>query len=132
MHATAVRRLTLETDLRRAIESKEMKVYYQPIVSLQTSRIVGFEALSRWQRADQLVAPSEFIPVANETGLILSINRQLLLDACQQLRAWQRRFPSKPDLSMSVNIAPKQFAHADLASDIRATRDGLNGTELSP
>jgi EAL domain-containing protein (putative c-di-GMP-specific phosphodiesterase class I) len=121
MHASAVRRLTLETDLRRAIESKEMKVYYQPIVSLQNGRIVGFEALSRWQRAEQLVPPSEFIPVANETGLILGINRLLLLDACQQLRAWQLRFPSEPGLTMSVNIAPKQFAHADLAGDIRAT-----------
>jgi len=121
MHASAVRRLTLETDLRRAIESKEMKVYYQPIVSLQTGRIVGFEALSRWQRAEQLVPPSEFIPVANETGLILAINRLLLLDACQQLRAWQLRFPGEPALSMSVNIAPKQFAHADLGRDICAT-----------
>ena len=118
MHATAVRRLNLERELRRAIERGELKVYYQPIVSLESERIVGFEALSRWQRPEELVMPSEFIPVANETGLIVPINRLLLLDACEQLRSWQSRFPADPPLMMSVNIAPKQFAQPDLAADI--------------
>jgi PAS domain S-box-containing protein len=118
MHASAVRRLKLETELRRAIELKELKVYYQPIVALKTGRITGFEALSRWQRPEGLVLPGEFIPVADETGLILPINRLLLLDACEQLRSWQSRFPSEPPLTMSVNIAPRQFAQSDLARDI--------------
>lgn len=129
MHANAVRRLTLETDLRKAIESGEMRVYYQPIIALGTGRIVGFEALSRWQRADQLVPPSEFIPIADETGLILAINRLLLLDSCHQLRAWQLRFPSEPGLSMSVNIAPKQFAQPDLVRNIRSA---IADTGVSP
>lgn len=119
MHANAVRRLTLEGDLRRAIETKELRVYYQPIVALQSGQIIGFEALSRWQRSDRLVPPNEFIPVADETGLILPINRLVLLDACRQLRAWQLRFQCEYPLTMSVNIAPKQFSQPDLARDIQ-------------
>ena len=118
MHARAVRRLKLETELRKAIESGELEVYYQPIVSLSDGRITGFEALSRWNRPDGLASPSEFIPVADETGLIIPINRLLLQDACRQLRSWQNSFPSDPPLSMSVNIAPRQFAQSDLANDI--------------
>jgi diguanylate cyclase (GGDEF)-like protein/PAS domain S-box-containing protein len=118
MHATAVHRLNLERELRRAIETRELKVYYQPIVALETGRIVGFEALSRWQRPEGLVLPSEFIPVADETGLIVPINRRLYLDACEQLRRWQFSFPSEPPLMMSVNIAPKQFAQSDLTGEI--------------
>lgn len=123
MHANALKRLTLETDLRRAIEAGELKVYYQPIVSLRGGRIIGFEALSRWQRPDSLVPPSEFIPVANETGLILSINRLLLIEGCRQLREWQVRFPAEPPLMLSVNIAPKQFVQPDLARQIRSTTE---------
>ena len=119
MHSSAVRRLNLETDLRRAIESGELRVYYQPIIALEDGRIAGFEALSRWQRPEGLVMPGEFIPVADETGLIVPINRLVLRDACQQLRVWQSQFPSDPPLTMSVNIAPKQFAQSDLAADIR-------------
>lgn len=129
MHANAVRRLTLESDLRKAIESRELKVYYQPIVALESGEIIGFEALSRWQRPDRLVPPSEFIPVADETGLILPINHLVLRDACHQLRAWQLRFPSRTGLTMSVNIAPKQFSQPDLAKDVRFA---IQETGLSP
>jgi len=129
MHAGAVRRLKLETDLRKAIELGEIKVYYQPIVDLSTGNIAGFEALSRWQRPEGLVLPGEFIPVADETGLILSINRLLLRDACNQLRCWQDRFRSKPPLTMNINIAPRQFAQPDLAEDIRAT---IEQTGIAP
>ena len=115
MHASAVRRLRLETDLRRALDLRELTVYYQPIVGLKTGRICGFEALSRWQRPEGLILPGEFIPVADETGLIVPINCLLLLDACQQLRSWQAQFPSEPPLTMSVNVAPRQFAQPDLA-----------------
>jgi len=129
MHASAVRRLTLESDLRKAIESRELKVYYQPIVALESGEIIGFEALSRWQRPDRLVPPNEFIPVADETGLILPINHLVLRDACHQLRAWQLRFPSQALLTMSVNIAPKQFSQPDLAKDVRCA---IQETGLSP
>jgi diguanylate cyclase (GGDEF)-like protein/PAS domain S-box-containing protein len=120
MHATAVRRLTLETELRHAVESGELKVYYQPIVSLDTGRVLAFEALSRWVRPEGMVSPAEFIPVADESGLIIPINRLLMRDACDQLRRWQREFPSDPPLTMSVNIAPRQFIQSDLAADIQS------------
>src|SRR5579863_7228842 len=102
MHAGAIKRLQLETDLRKAIELNQFCVYYQPVVSLRTGRIVGFETLSRWQRPEGLVMPGEFISVADETGIILTINRQLLRDACLQLRSWQTLFPSDPPLSVNV------------------------------
>jgi len=118
MHATAVRRLTLETDLRKAVDQGEFRVYYQPIVSLETGRIVGFEALSRWQRPEGMVPPLEFITVADETGLIIPINRQLLREACQQLTVWQKKFPANPPLTLSVNVTSKEFAQPDLAGEI--------------
>jgi PAS domain S-box-containing protein len=118
MHASAVKRLRLETDLRRGLELGEFRVHYQPIVSLQSGRILGFEALSRWQRPEGLVLPGEFIGVADETGIILPMNRLLLREACQHLRSWQSQFPSNPPLMMSVNITPKQFAQPDLAAQI--------------
>ena len=118
MHAGAVKRLQLETDLRKAVDLGEFRVYYQPIVALETEQIVGFEALTRWQRPEGIVMPNDFIPLADETGIILSINRRLLPEACHQLRTWQELFPSDPPLSLSVNISPKQFAQPDLASQI--------------
>jgi diguanylate cyclase (GGDEF)-like protein/PAS domain S-box-containing protein len=118
MHTGALKRLQLETDLRRAVDQGEFRVYYQPIVSLQDGHIVGFEALTRWHSPRGLVMPNDFIPVADETGIILSINRQLLPEACRQVLSWQRLFPSDPPLSLSVNISPKQFAQPDLAAQI--------------
>ena len=129
MHAGAIKRLQLETELRKAIELNQLRVYYQPIVSLSNGQIVGFEALSRWQRPERLVMPGEFIEVADETGLILPINRQLLYDACRQLRAWQALFPSDSPLTLNVNITPKQFAQPDLAAQIGKT---LQETGLDP
>ena len=129
MHAGAIKRLQLETDLRKALELNQFRVYYQPIVSLRNGQIIGFEALSRWQRPEGLVMPGEFIAVADETGIILPMNRQLLYDACRQLRAWQALFPSDPPLTLNVNITPKQFAQPDLASQIGKT---LQETELDP
>lgn len=132
MHTSAVRRLKLETDLRRALELQELRVYYQPIVRLKSGKICGFEALSRWQRPEGLVLPGEFIPVADETGLIVPINCLLLLEACQQLRSWQAHFPSDEPLTMSVNVAPRQFAQPDLARDISSIIEqaGVNPATL--
>ena len=118
MHAGAVKRLQLETDLRKAVDLGEFLVYYQPIVSLDNEQIVGVEALTRWQRPQGMVMPNDFIPLADETGIILAINRQLLPEACHHLRSWQKMFPAEPPLSLSVNISPKQFAQADLAAQI--------------
>src|SRR5260370_7360899 len=118
MHSSAVRRLKLETDLRLGIEQGELIVYYQPIVSLTSGKIIGFEALSRWLRHEGMGYPGEFIGVADETGLILAINKALLLEACQQLRSWQSQFDCDPPLTMSMNITPRQFAQAELAKDI--------------
>lgn len=129
MHAGALKRLQLETDLRKAVELNEFRVYYQPIVSLHSGKIVGFETLSRWQRPEGLLMPGEFISVADETGIILPINRQLLGDACRQLRSWQALFPSDPPLTVNVNIAPKQFAQPDLACEIGKT---LQETGVDP
>jgi PAS domain S-box-containing protein len=117
MHGNAVKRLRLETDLRKALEQREFRVFYQPIVSLQTGKITGFEALTRWQRPEGvIVSPMDFIPVAEETGLIIPMNRQLLLEACQQVQAWQAQFQVKPPLTLSVNVTPKEFAQPDLAA----------------
>ena len=120
MHTLAVKRLQLETDLRRALELGEFRVHYQPIVSLQSGQIVGFEALSRWQRPEGLLSPAHFIQIAEQTGIILPMNRLLLREACLQLRAWHLQFPSDPPLTMSVNITPKEFAQPDLADQIGA------------
>jgi PAS domain S-box-containing protein len=129
MHVSALKRLQLESDLRKALELGEFRVYYQPIVSLRDNRIVGFEALSRWQRPEGIVMPGEFIAVADEIGIILPINRQLLREACQQLRSWQELFPSDPPLNLGVNITPKQFALPNLASEID---DILRQTGMNP
>ena len=119
MHENAVKRLRLETDLRKALDQGEFRVHYQPIVSLQSGRITGFEALTRWQRPEGMAPPAVFIGVAEETGLIIAMNQQLRREACQRLRSWQAEFPSSSPLTMSVNITPKEFAHPDLANEIR-------------
>jgi PAS domain S-box-containing protein len=121
MHEAAVKRLRLETDLRKAFEQGEFRVFYQPIVSLQTGKIAGFEALTRWQRGKKIVPPIEFIAVAEEIGLIIPMNRQLRREACLQLQSWQSEYPATPPLTMSVNITPKEFAQPDLASEIGKT-----------
>jgi diguanylate cyclase (GGDEF)-like protein/PAS domain S-box-containing protein len=118
MHANAVKRLRLETDLRKALDHGEFRVYYQPIVWLQTGKIAGFEALTRWQRPEGVVPPMEFIGVAEETGLIVPMNRKLLREACERLRSWQAEFPSDPPLTMSVNVTSREFALPDLAGEV--------------
>ena len=129
MHENAVKRLRLETDLRKAFDLGEFRVYYQPIVSLQTGKITGFEALTRWQRPEGILSPAEFIAVAEEIGLIIPMNRGLLREACQHLRSWQSEFPASPPLTMSVNITPREFAQPDLAAEIHKS---LEQTGVDP
>jgi PAS domain S-box-containing protein len=119
MQADAVKRLELETDLRKALDLDEFRVHYQPLVSLENSQIVGFETLSRWQRPQGIVMPGDFIKVADEIGLIIPINRRLLREACEQLGRWHALFPSATPLAISANITAKQFALPDLAAQIR-------------
>ncbi|HEX7974684.1 MAG TPA: EAL domain-containing protein, partial [Anaerolineales bacterium] len=133
MRVHAMSRLELEGELRLAIERHELRVHYQPILSLQTDRIIGFEALLRWSHPRQgLVPPAEFIPLAEETGLILPIGRWVLAQACEQLRHWQQLFPADPPLMMSVNISGRQFADPFLFEQIEQTlaESGLDPTSL--
>lgn len=129
MHTQAIKRLEIETDLRRGITQGELKVFYQPIVSLDGVRIVGFEALSRWQHPRGMIMPAEFIDIADETGLIVPINRQLIREACQALRGWRAQCASHPPLFISVNISPRHFADQNLASDIA---EALKETGVEP
>lgn len=130
MREQAQVRLALEHDLRYAIERNELELYYQPIVALQSDRITGFEALVRWHHPQRgMVAPSEFIPIAEESGLMLSIGQWVLEAACTQLRAWQVQFPAAPPLTMSVNISGLQFAAPGFVEQIAAT---LAAIDLDP
>ena len=116
MRDRAVARLRLDTDLRRAIERGDFQLYYQPIVSLQHGTIEGFEALLRWPHWDRgLVYPADFIPVAEETGLILPMGWWALREACRQLATWQRMVGPDRVLTMAVNLSGKQFAQLDMA-----------------
>jgi diguanylate cyclase (GGDEF)-like protein len=119
MHADALHRLQLETDLRRAVERNEFRLHYQPVVSLKTGRVTGLEALLRWEHPDRgLVQPDEFIPVAEETGLIVRIGRWVLGEACAQLRQWQRDRRRGEPLTIGVNLSVRQFAQPDLVNQL--------------
>jgi diguanylate cyclase (GGDEF)-like protein/PAS domain S-box-containing protein len=130
LHLAARDRLRLETDLRRAVEEASFGLQYQPIVSLVDGGVTGFEALVRWRHPVWgLVPPDQFIQVAEETGLILSIGRWVLSEACETIHKWQREHPSDPPLSMNVNLSRRQLLQADLIEQIRAI---LQKTELPP
>lgn len=119
MHTDALARLQLETDLRRAVEQGEFRLHYQPLVSLRTGRITGLEALLRWEHPLRgLVQPSEFIPIAEETGLIIRIGRWVLTEACRQLAEWQKAHPREEPLSIGVNLSVKQFSQPDLLDQL--------------
>jgi len=130
MHARAVERLRLENDLRRAVERGEFHVYYQPIVSLDSDRVAGFEALIRWGHPERgLVPPTEFIPVAEETGMIVEIGQWVLRESCRQMREWQRLSFDNRLLTISVNLSGKQFLQPNL---IGCVKQILHETDLDP
>jgi len=130
MQTQAIARLHLETELRRAIQRQEFELHYQPIVSLKTGKISGFEALLRWQHPLQgMMPPAEFIPIAEETGLIVPIGRWVLREACRQMRAWCIQFPHTLSFTMSVNLSSRQFTQSGLAEQIDQI---LEETGLAP
>lgn len=119
MHGELMSQLKMETDLRRACERDELFVDYQPIVSLQNRTLIGFEALVRWRHPEfGLVPPKDFIPVAEETGQILTIGQRVLESACRQARQWQETHPASPPLFVSVNLSVKQFNQPGLVENI--------------
>jgi diguanylate cyclase (GGDEF)-like protein/PAS domain S-box-containing protein len=130
MHAQAVTRLQLETDLRHAIERQEFELHYQPIVLLRNKELVGFEALVRWRHPQRgLVSPEAFIPVAEDTGLIVPLGWWVLQEACRQMHVWQQQFLVGPPLSMSVNLSGKQITQPDAVERVEQI---LQATGLAP
>ena len=130
MYARARARLRVETEFRQAIDNQELRVHYQPIVSLASGRLTGFEALMRWQHPVRgLLAPHEFLHVAEETGLILPAGWWLLEEACRQLHAWRLSHPQAKDLTVAVNLAHKQFMYTGLPQRVNGV---LLETGLAP
>ncbi|GAB6051305.1 hypothetical protein JCM17960_01250 [Magnetospira thiophila] len=133
MHVRAVTQLELESDLRRALERHEFTLNYQPVISLTSGRITKFEALLRWNHPERgFISPADFVPIAEDTGLIVPIGREVLDVACHQMKAWRDRFPDL-DLTISVNVSPKQFNDESLLGDVAdiLSRSGLEGQYLN-
>jgi diguanylate cyclase (GGDEF)-like protein/PAS domain S-box-containing protein len=130
MHAHAVSLQQLESELRGAIGREELRVHYQPTVSLESGRISGFEALVRWQHPERgLMPPADFLPNAEDTGMIIEIDRWVLRQACRQMRQWQDLLPSAREIKINVNLSCKQFMQPDLVAHVRRT---LSETGLAP
>lgn len=130
MYSHALQRLDLETALRRAVERDEFRVYYQPVIDLKTGLITGAEALVRWEDPHRgLISPAQFIPLAEETGLIMPIGKWVLKEACRQAKEWHKLFPG---MTVSVNLSVKQFNEPFLADDVAAvlTETGLDPGKL--
>jgi diguanylate cyclase (GGDEF)-like protein/PAS domain S-box-containing protein len=124
MHTSVFERLELKADLVRAIDDGQLRCHYQPIVSLQTGRITGVEALVRWEHPTRgLLLPDAFIPLAEDTGLIVPLGRWVMREACQQLRAWQLRLPASSTMSMSINLSVRQLMHEQIIRDVREAVD---------
>ena len=129
MNAQALARFQLESDLRRGLERKEFLLYYQPLVGLRSGRLEGWEALIRWQHPEWgMVSPGAFIPLAEETGVIVPLGKWVLEEACRQAALWARAFPSDVSRVMNVNLSGRQFGHRDLTQDVMnaVIRSGLD------
>jgi diguanylate cyclase (GGDEF)-like protein/PAS domain S-box-containing protein len=128
MHTAVLERLELKADLQRAVEAGEFILYYQPVIVLRTGAVSGVEALVRWQHPERgLIRPMEFIPLAEETGLIVRIGKWILEEACQKGVSLQEKFPQHPPLTMSVNISAHQLQHPGLIDEVR---DALRMTRM--
>jgi diguanylate cyclase (GGDEF)-like protein len=130
MHARAMDRLGMERDMRRAVERRELFLQFQPIVSLSNGSLRGFEALVRWQHPERgLIPPAKFIPVAEETGMIIPIGKWVLGEACRQMSRWQKLSQTDEPLPMSVNLSGRQFLQPDLLEQVQEV---LRETGLDP
>ncbi|MEO8073456.1 MAG: EAL domain-containing protein [Acidobacteriota bacterium] len=130
MHTRALTLLQLETDLRLAIERNELCMYYQPIIGLDSMKLSGFESLVRWNHPQRgLIPPNEFIPVSEETGLIVPMTLWILRNSCHQMVEWQRKYSDSKDLVVSVNLSGKHFAQKDLVEQIKSI---LVETQIKP
>jgi EAL domain-containing protein (putative c-di-GMP-specific phosphodiesterase class I) len=130
MRDNVVAHIEMEKDFRQAIERKEWVLHYQPILSLKNGQIIGFEALIRWNHPRKgMIWPNDFIPFAEETGLIIPMGEWVLQEACQQMNIWHRRFPTDPPLTISVNLSSKQFTQAELFDQIQ---NAITETNFDP
>lgn len=119
MHTAAVERLTLQADLQRALERQELRVHYQPSVDLGSGQITGVEALIRWQHPERgLIAPAQFVPLAEESGLIVPIGAWVLAESCRQWRAWTDAYPDRQPLTVSVNVSARQLAASGFTESV--------------
>ena len=126
MRASAVARIQIETEIRRGLEHKEFTPAFQLIVSIETGRICGFEALARWYHPTRgVIFPADFISIAEETGLIVELGHQVLWEACRQMRNWQERYSSGGPLIVSVNLSARQFMQADFTSQVKSIVDEI-------
>jgi diguanylate cyclase (GGDEF)-like protein/PAS domain S-box-containing protein len=133
MHAHSVAALRLHGELHHALEREQLRVFYQPIVRLDDGRVRGFEALVRWIHPERgLVSPAEFIPVAEDTGLIVPIGEWVLEQAAHQLTDWHARFPADPPLAMGINLSMRQFARPGLVEHVQTVleRSGVDAAAL--
>jgi diguanylate cyclase (GGDEF)-like protein/PAS domain S-box-containing protein len=130
MREQVMKRISLETDLRQALDRQELRVFYQPVVSLENGRLIGFEALVRWQHPERgLLLPREFLPMAEESGIIIPLDRWVMHEACRQMHHWHQEMPSDPPLTISVNISAKQLLQPELVPVVEGI---LAATGLDP
>ncbi|GBC61869.1 GGDEF domain-containing response regulator [Desulfonema ishimotonii] len=121
MHERAVNTLNMETGLRKAIRKKEFRLFYQPVIDLGTGRICGLEALIRWIHPEKgMIPPTDFIPLAEETGLIVPIGKWVLREACHQMARYIRAFSPEMPFCIGINISPVQLTQTDLSADVQA------------
>jgi diguanylate cyclase (GGDEF)-like protein/PAS domain S-box-containing protein len=130
MHTAALRRLEMKADLQRAVIEKELLLHYQPIVNLGDGALVGVEALVRWQHPELgLVSPADFIPLAEESGLIIPLGRWVLSEACRQAAEWQQQIPVARDVAVSVNVSARQLQRPELIAEVE---DALVASGIAP
>ena len=130
MHADAIRRIEVESQLRVAIEKNQFLLYYQPTIDLHTGRLTGVEALVRWQHPRRgIVPPMEFIPLAEESGIIVPLGRWAIQEACRQVRIWQKEIPADEPISLGVNLSARQLRHPNIVRDVA---DALDDSGLPP
>jgi EAL domain-containing protein (putative c-di-GMP-specific phosphodiesterase class I) len=126
MRQRIITRLELENDLRQALENQELQVHYQPIISLESWQIIGFEALMRWKHPRRgFIPPKEFIPIAEETDMIHSLGLWILCQACEQVNYWNKQFKLNPPLTVHVNVSGKQIGKPDFAEKVHQVLMGI-------